>query len=310
MKNIKPIMENFTKIDNRIVRLPDLSFGAKGLYCYMASMSHEWKFSLSQISNDCGVKLVHVTKYLNELFKVGLVTREVVYTQTRGRKYSYIVNGYECLKSYNLENSNLENSNLENSNLENSNLENSNLENSNLENSNLENSNLENSNLEIANTIEDNINKKKIIKEENSFKEDKAPVREKAPATFKAPTVDDAIAYFIANGYTEDSARRFFSYYDCAGWKDSNGKSVRNWKQKAQAVWFKDENKISKPIYNRPNKQDIQGETVQERVARFMRETGQVSTNEEKTQNNATVEPSGGYLDYLNMASDWEPNQK
>ena len=280
MKNIKPLMENFTKIDNRIVRLPDLSFGAKGLYCYMASMSHEWKFSLNQISKDCGAKLVHVAKYLNELFEVGLVTREVDYTQTRGRKYSYIINGYECLKV------------------------------SNLENSNLENSNLEASKLEIANTIEDNINKKKIIKEENSSKEDKVPAREKAPAAFKAPTVDDAIAYFIANGYTEDSARRFFSYYDCAGWKDSNGKSVRNWKQKAQAVWFKDENKISKPIYNRPNNQDACYESVEERVARFMRETGQVSTNEDKTQNNATVEPSGGYLDYLNMASDWEPNQK
>ena len=130
------------------------------------------------------------------------------------------------------------------------------------------------------------------------------PTREKAPAAFKAPTVDDAIAYFIANGYTEDSARRFFSYYDCAGWKDSNGKSVRNWKQKAQAVWFKDENKISKPIYNQPYNRDACYESVEERVARFMRETGQVSTNEEKTQNSATVEPSGGYLDYLNMASD------
>ena len=136
------------------------------------------------------------------------------------------------------------------------------------------------------------------------------PAQETAPATFKAPTVEEAIAYFIEKGYTEDSARRFFDYYDCSGWKDSNGKSVRNWKQKAQAVWFKDENKISKPIYNRPNNQDACYESVEERVARFMRETGQVSTNEDKTQNNATVEPSGGYLDYLNMASNWEPNQK
>ena len=295
MKNVKPLMENFTKIDNRIVRLPNLSFGAKGLYCYMASMSHEWKFSLNQISKDCGVKLVHVTKYLNELFEVGLVTREVDYTQTRGRKYSYIINGYECFKGSNLENSNLERSNLENSKLE---------------TSKLEHSNLETSNIEIANTIEDNINKKKIIKEENSFKEDKARARETAPAAFKAPTVEEAIAYFIAIGYTEDSARRFFSYYDCAGWKDSNGKSVKNWKQKANAVWFKDENKISKPIYNRPYNQDACYESVEERVARFMRETGQVSTNDDKTQNNATVEPSGVYLDYLNMASDWEPNQK
>ena len=298
-------MENFTKIDNRIVRLPNLSFGAKGLYCYMASMSHEWKFSLDQISKDCGVKLVHVTKYLNELFEVGLVTREVDYTQTRGRKYSYIINGYECLKG-----SNHVFSNVETSNVETSNVETSNIETSNIETSNIETSNIETSNIEIANTIEDNINKKKIIKEENSFKEDKARAREKAPDTFKAPTVEEAIAYFMEKGYTEDSARRFFDYYDCSGWKDSNGKSVKNWKQKANAVWFKDDNKISKPIYNRPYNQDACYESVEERVARFMRETGQVSTNEDKTQNNATVEPSGGYLDYLNMASDWEPNQK
>ena len=311
MKNIKPIMENFTKLDNRIVRLPNLSFGAKGLYCYMASMSHEWKFSLNQISIDCGVKLAHVTKYLNELFKVGLVTRKVDYTQTRGCKYSYIINGYECLKNSNLKNSNLKNSNLKNSNLENSNLENSNLENSNLENSNLENSNLENSklehsNLEIANTIEDNINKKKIIKEEKGLKEDKAPALEKAPAAFKAPTVEEAIAYFVEKGYTEDSALRFFNYYDCAGWKDSNGKSVKKWKQKANAVWFKDENKISKPIYNRHNKQDMQGETVQERVARFMYEMGEEPTAESKPQGNATMNSSGGYLDYLNTVPIWE----
>ena len=288
MKNIKPIMENFTKLDNRIVRLPNLSFGAKGLYCYMASMSHEWKFSLNQISKDCGAKLVHVTKYLNELFEVGLVTREVDYTQSRGRKYSYIINGYECLKTSKLETSNIETSKLETSKLE---------------TSNIETSKLETSKLEIADTIEDNINKKKIIKEKNSFKEDKAPVREKAPATFKAPTIEEAIAYFMEKGYTEDSARRFFDYYDCSGWKDSNGKSVKNWKQKANAVWFKDDNKISKPIYNRPNKQD---ESVQERVARFMYEMGEVPTAEPKPQSNTTMNSSGGYLDYLNTAPIWE----
>ena len=136
------------------------------------------------------------------------------------------------------------------------------------------------------------------------------PAQETAPAAFKAPTVEEAIAYFMEKGYTEDSARRFFDYYDCSGWKDSNGKSVKNWKQKANAVWFKDDNKISKPIYNRPNKQDMQGETVQERVARFMYEMGEVPTAEPKPQSNTTMNSSGGYLDYLNMASDWEPNQK
>lgn len=50
--------------------------------------------------------------------------------------------------------------------------------------------------------------------------------------------------YFFENGYSETSAQKFFDYYSIANWKDSKGNKVKNWKQKAQAVWFKDENKI------------------------------------------------------------------
>lgn len=50
--------------------------------------------------------------------------------------------------------------------------------------------------------------------------------------------------YFFENGYSETSAQKFFDYYSVASWKDSKGNKVKNWKQKAQAVWFKDENKI------------------------------------------------------------------
>lgn len=50
--------------------------------------------------------------------------------------------------------------------------------------------------------------------------------------------------YFFENGYSEISAQKFYDYYSVASWKDSKGNKVKNWKQKAQAVWFKDENKI------------------------------------------------------------------
>ena len=56
-------------------------------------------------------------------------------------------------------------------------------------------------------------------------------------------TIENAIAYFNENGYTKEGAEKFFNYYDVAGWKDSKGKEVKNWKQKAQAIWFKDEYK-------------------------------------------------------------------
>ncbi len=58
------------------------------------------------------------------------------------------------------------------------------------------------------------------------------------------PDISEVIQYFFENGYTKDSGDRFFKYYSEANWKDSKGNKVISWKQKAQAVWFKDENKI------------------------------------------------------------------
>lgn len=57
------------------------------------------------------------------------------------------------------------------------------------------------------------------------------------------PTVEEFIIYFLENGYSESFARKVFTYYDVAGWKDSSGKKVLSWKQKVQSVWFKEENK-------------------------------------------------------------------
>ena len=44
--------------------------------------------------------------------------------------------------------------------------------------------------------------------------------------------------------------------YDVADWHDSQGKQIKNWKQKAYQVWFKDENKISASAQFVPSRQD------------------------------------------------------
>lgn len=62
-------------------------------------------------------------------------------------------------------------------------------------------------------------------------------------------TLENVKLYFLQNGYTEASAIKAFNFYDCADWKDSNGKKVINWKQKMQSVWFKPENKIVESKY-------------------------------------------------------------
>ena len=41
-----------------------------------------------------------------------------------------------------------------------------------------------------------------------------------------------------------------FPSHDIANWKDSKGKQVKNWKQKMQGVWFKEENKTKQTSIN------------------------------------------------------------
>lgn len=71
---------------------------------------------------------------------------------------------------------------------------------------------------------------------------------------FIAPVLDEVKNYFKENGYKEETAIKFFQSYSVANWVDSKGNKVKNWKQKAINVWFKDENKLNcdvvKPKYD------------------------------------------------------------
>ena len=64
---------------------------------------------------------------------------------------------------------------------------------------------------------------------------------------FTPPTFEEFEAYFLENGY--GNAKKVFDYYSVADWHDSSGKPVKNWKQKVQINWFKEENKLpAKPV--------------------------------------------------------------
>lgn len=67
---------------------------------------------------------------------------------------------------------------------------------------------------------------------------------------FSPPTLEDVKKYFNEKGYLESIAIKAFEYYNVADWSDAKGNKVKNWKQKMNSVWFKDEHKI-------PDKQSI-----------------------------------------------------
>ena len=69
------------------------------------------------------------------------------------------------------------------------------------------------------------------------------------------PTLVEITKFFLEKGSDDKLARQFFEYYDAAEWKDSRGKKVISWKQKALGVWInKQQNKTN--VYAKPTSID------------------------------------------------------
>lgn len=83
----------------------------------------------------------------------------------------------------------------------------------------------------------------KDIYNNNNTKEKKAKRKE----SFIPPTYEEVVEYFKSRCLTESAAKRFYDYYTAGCWKDRDGVKVKNWKQKAIAVWDKPENKEKTP---------------------------------------------------------------
>ena len=68
---------------------------------------------------------------------------------------------------------------------------------------------------------------------------------------FTAPTVDEVTNYAARLGYKVDG-KTFVQHYESKGWKDSTGRTVKNWKNKVRSVWCRDENKIDQENFLKP----------------------------------------------------------
>lgn len=66
---------------------------------------------------------------------------------------------------------------------------------------------------------------------------------------FIAPTLEEIETYCQERDNNVDP-RKFYEYYSVAGWKDSKGNPVKNWKQKMIANWEKEKPKEELPVYN------------------------------------------------------------
>jgi hypothetical protein len=80
----------------------------------------------------------------------------------------------------------------------------------------------------------------------------------------KPPSLEEVISYFDENGYTKESATKMFEYYEESRkprgrvWKDGRGNTVKNWKQKARSIWFKDDNLKKNKEYDFKNFENVE----------------------------------------------------
>lgn len=107
--------------------------------------------------------------------------------------------------------------------------------------------------------------------ENESLKDEEVQGKKKKKTVFVPPTKIEVHEYFFDNGFTGLSADRFFEGYAAADWHDSQGKQIRNWKQKAQQVWFKEENKIDykKEPTNKYGRQEVTMEQLRQQAERI-----------------------------------------
>jgi len=80
--------------------------------------------------------------------------------------------------------------------------------------------------------------------------------KSKPKKTFAPPSELEVVRFFQENGYSVAVAKKAFNHYALADWHDTNGKPVRNWKQKMNTVWFRDENKTKSDIPQQPSLQE------------------------------------------------------
>lgn len=99
--------------------------------------------------------------------------------------------------------------------------------------------------------VQQNPTKERKGKERKERKEIKE--KKEKEILFTPPEIFEVENYFLENGYSIDSARKAHKYYSEANWIDSQGKKVKNWKQKMISVWFKPENLKEKSSEKKEN---------------------------------------------------------
>ena len=190
--------KDFTQIDNCVFRDKNLSMKAKGLLTQIYSLPDDWNYSIRGLASLFKDSKDAVNNALNELIEHGYVVRK----QRVGENGQYDGYEYDIYETPQVGVS----------------------EKPFTEKPITDNSFTENPSQSISNISNTNILK---TKELDIYS---VTVAEK-PKKFVPPTLEEIKAYCQERNSCVDP-NVFYDYFTTGGWKDSEGKPVKNWKQK------------------------------------------------------------------------------
>lgn len=208
---IKSKIDNqFTFIPNALLRSDKISAKAKGLICFLLSLPTDWvlyKTTLPEYFKDGKDSLNSAWEELEELGYV--VSVKVVGTDGRFKGWNYMVYQEPVLP----------------------------------ENKPVEVGKTESGNPAIGKSAD---GQPAATNKDNTTNKEKQQIKENTYAKgFIPPSLSEVEAYFSEKGYSKIAAKKAFDYYEAGNWSDSKGQKVKNWKQKMNGVWFKEENRAT-----------------------------------------------------------------
>lgn len=186
------LKSNFTQIPNELLFDKRLSFGARILFCYLASKPDNWKIINQDIITNLNISSDSIAKYFNELLETGWITREREINEKGqycgGYNYTIYSEPKVCLLG----------------------------KNPNTEKVLIRKNSGNNNNIISINNIKTTNNMDIILAEE------------KAPKNFVKPTIEEIASYCKEKSVNID-ANQFYYFYESKGWMIGKNK-MKNWK--------------------------------------------------------------------------------
>lgn len=109
---------NYTQVDNYLIRDKNLSLKDKGLMVVLLSLPEEWEYSVKGLEQICKESRNTINDILNTLEKYNYLERKRIYENGKIKEWRYDI--YEIPKNLYRKNQDIENLDIENLDLENS----------------------------------------------------------------------------------------------------------------------------------------------------------------------------------------------